>query len=116
MRRYSAASFADIEAALIELRSSVDFGDAQAAREALHKIDGTAANLGAGAIIQANSRVKSCLSDLCGPAASTALAEIATVCALTKSAMSAALEQCSLNRDPGQHPSTPSGAEPGQRG
>lgn len=115
MRRYSAASFADIEMALIELRSSVDVGDAQAAREALHKIDGTAANLGAGAITQANSRMKSFLSDLRGPAASTALADIATVCALTKSAMSAALERCSLNWDPAQHPSTPFGAEPGQR-
>jgi two-component system sensor histidine kinase RpfC len=101
MRRYSTASFADIESALTELRSSVNCGETQAAREALHKIDGTAANLGASAIAQAGTRMKAHVSDLRSPDASKALAEIATVCALTKSAMMATLEHFSTKTDTG---------------
>jgi two-component system, sensor histidine kinase RpfC len=101
MRRYSTASFADIDAAFAELRSSMNSGDTQTAREALHKIDGTAANLGASAIAQAGTRMKVHLVDLRSPDASKALAEIATVCALTKSAMMAALEHFSTKSDTG---------------
>ena len=56
--------------------SSVDSGETQIAREALHKVDGSAANLGASAIAQADARMKVYLSDLSNPAALKALAEI----------------------------------------
>lgn len=101
MRRYAAASFADIETALGELRLSVDSEETQDAREALHKIDGTAVNLGARAVAQAGARMKAHLSDLRGPDAARVLAEIATVCALTKSAMTAAIEHLSTKADTG---------------
>ncbi|MBL0291801.1 MAG: response regulator [Betaproteobacteria bacterium] len=101
MRRYAAASFLDIEAALVELRSALAAMDSQAARDALHKIDGTAVNLGATAVAQASIRMKTHLSNLQGSAAAKAAAEIASTCALTKSAITAALEGITSRSDAG---------------
>jgi len=93
MRKYTEASFSDIEAAIAELRLALGSGDEQAAREALHKIDGTAANLGAKALGDASIRMKRHLCDPQSTFAVQAAAEIASTCALTKSALTAALAQ-----------------------
>jgi HPt (histidine-containing phosphotransfer) domain-containing protein len=79
----------------------VDSEETQDAREALHKIDGTAVNLGARAVAQAGTRMKTHLSDLRSSDAAKALAEFATVCALTKSAMTAAIEHLLTKADTG---------------
>jgi HPt (histidine-containing phosphotransfer) domain-containing protein len=93
IQKYTEASFSDIEAAVADLRLALGSSDEQAAREALHKIDGTAANLGAKALGDASIRMKRHLSEPQSTFAVQAAAEIASTCALTKSALTAALAQ-----------------------
>ncbi len=93
IKKYTEASFSDIEGAVADLRLALGSRDEQAAREALHKIEGTAANLGAKALGDASSRMKRHLFEPQSTFAVQAAAEIASTCALTKSALTAAVAQ-----------------------
>lgn len=89
LAQYSEAVFNDLEAAVRELRSASERCDIMAARSALHKIDGTAASIGAVALTASSKNMRNYLTDGFDTDAQAALAEVATTCALTKSAVAA---------------------------
>ena len=71
------------------------------ARDALHKIDGTSASIGAIALAASAKSMRNYLSSAPDSDAAAALAELATTTALTKSAVSALLQQSRIsNRHP----------------
>jgi len=89
LTKYSEAVFSDLEAAISELRGALQRGDAVTARGALHKIDGTGASIGAVALIASSKNMRNYLTGGFDSDAQAALAEAATTCALTKSALAA---------------------------
>ena len=51
LKPYVAAAFDDLESAIDELRLAIGSNDVRGARDALHKIDGTGASIGAVALL-----------------------------------------------------------------
>ena len=91
LTQYVNAAFDDLESAVVELRNAVETGNARAARDALHKIDGTGASIGAVALLASAKSMRNYLSQTLDSDAQDALAELATTCTLTKSAVTAVL-------------------------
>ena len=89
LRRYMQAAFEDIEAAINDLQVSIKAGDVRAGRDALHKIDGTGSSVGATALLASAAAMRNYLTTTPDSDTAAALAELATVCTLTKSAMAA---------------------------
>ncbi len=103
LQRYTAATFDDLDAAVAELGKAVAEGNMRVARDALHKIDGTSANIGAIALAANAKSMRDYLSSAPDSDAAAALAELATTTALTKSAVSALLQGGRIaNRNPRQ--------------
>ncbi len=101
LQRYTAATFDDLDAAVAELGQAVAAGNMNVARSALHKIDGTSASIGATALAASARSMRNYLSAAPDSDAAAALAELATTTALTKSAVSALLQDVRVsNRDP----------------
>jgi two-component system sensor histidine kinase RpfC len=101
LQRYTAATFDDLDAAVAELGQAVAAGNMRMARDALHKIDGTSANIGAIALAASAKSMRNYLSVAPDSDAAAALAELATTSALTKSAVSALLQEGRIpNRNP----------------
>ena len=101
LQRYTAATFDDLDAAVAELRQAVAAGQMRVARDALHKIDGTSASIGAIALAASARSMRNYLSSAPDSDAAAALAELATTTALTKSAVSALLQEGRIpNRNP----------------
>jgi two-component system sensor histidine kinase RpfC len=101
LQRYTAATFDDLDAAVAELGQAIAEGNMRAARDALHKIDGTSANIGAIALAASAKSMRNYLSSAPDSDAAAALAELATTSALTKSAVSALLQEGRIsNRNP----------------
>jgi len=91
LTHYVNAAFDDLETAVVELRGAVETGNVRAARDALHKIDGTGASIGAVALLASAKSMRNYLSQSLDSDAQDALAELATTCTLTKSAVTALL-------------------------
>jgi len=91
LAQYVNAAFDDLESAVVELRGAVGYGNARAARDALHKIDGTGASIGAVALLASAKSMRNYLSQSLDSDTQAALAELATTCTLTKSAVTAVL-------------------------
>ena len=91
--QFSMATFEDLESAINDLRAATRKGDIRAAREALHKIDGTSASIGATALGASAKNMRNYLSETSDSDVAAALAELSTTCALTKSAVVAVLHQ-----------------------
>jgi HPt (histidine-containing phosphotransfer) domain-containing protein len=83
---YVDAAFEDITAAVAEVQAGFAQREERTVRDGLHKIDGTAASIGATALLATSKRVRDHLTAAPGdPGLELALAELAGVCALTKS-------------------------------
>jgi HPt (histidine-containing phosphotransfer) domain-containing protein len=91
LNQYCDAAFNDLELALTELRRALQSDDIELARDALHKIDGTAASLGAVALMEGSRQMRNYLSNGLDAEAAAAHAKLVTVCALTKSPVAADL-------------------------
>jgi len=101
LTQYVDAAFDDMESAIKELRSAIGNGDLRTARDALHKIDGTSASIGAGALAHNAKNMRQYLSAALDTDVAAAMAELSTTCALTKSAMASLLQDTrSANRNP----------------
>jgi len=101
LQQYTAATFDDLDAAVAELGKAVAEGNMRGARDALHKIDGTSASIGAIALAANAKSMRNYLSSAPDSDAAAALAELATTTALTKSAVSALLQEGRIsNRNP----------------
>lgn len=100
LKNYTTAAFADVEAAIGDLRKAMAKGDAGEARGALHKIDGTGASIGAVALIASSKNMRNYLTGILDADGAAALAEISTTCALTKSAVAALLRPVSTKPRP----------------
>ncbi|MFO1323831.1 MAG: ATP-binding protein [Burkholderiales bacterium] len=91
--QYVAAAFADLESAIKELLGAVAGSDIRAARDALHKIDGTSASIGAVALAQSAKNMRQYLSASPDSDVAAAVAEVTTTCALTKSAVASLVRE-----------------------
>lgn len=91
--QYVEAAFNDLESAIKELRGAIANSDMRTARDALHKIDGTSASIGALALTQSAKNMRQYLSSGPDSDAAAAMAEVTTTCALTKSAMASLLQE-----------------------
>ena len=91
--RYTQATFDDLDAAVQELGKAIAVGDLRTARDALHKIDGTSASIGAIALAASAKGMRNYLTGSPDSDAAAALAELASTCALTKSAATALLQE-----------------------
>lgn len=101
LQRYTTATFDDLDAAVAELGQAVAAGNLRGARDALHKIDGTSASIGAMALAASARSMRNYLTAAPDSDAAAALAELATTSALTKSAVSALLQDTRVsNRNP----------------
>jgi len=93
LQRYVGAAFDDLEAAIRELHGAIGAQDAQSCRDALHKIDGTASSLGADALLRSAKSMRGLVvENVAAPKIGDALAELSTLCALTKSTLAASLQ------------------------
>jgi two-component system sensor histidine kinase RpfC len=93
LKQYTDAVFEDLESAIGELRRATGCNDPDAARGALHKIDGTSASIGASALAACAKSMRDYLSTGPDADAVNAVAELSSMCALTKSAVAAVLYQ-----------------------
>jgi HPt (histidine-containing phosphotransfer) domain-containing protein len=93
LKQYVDAAFEDLESALAELRTAVGKGDGRRAHDALHKIDGTGASIGAAALLAGARSMRNYLSSSLDSDAAAAIAELSTTCTLTKSAVTALLHE-----------------------
>jgi len=91
LEQYISAAFADLEAAVISLRAAASANNATDARGALHIIEGTGGSLGAVALVKSCKSMRTYVSVPGDPDCATALAELSTILALTKSAVAAVL-------------------------
>lgn len=83
---YVDAAFEDIQAAVAEVQTGFAQQEERTVRDGLHKIDGTAASIGATALLATSKRVRDYLTAAPGdPGLELALAELCGVCTLTKS-------------------------------
>lgn len=89
--QYVSAAFGDLEKAFAELRVSTKTNNADDARSALHIIEGTAASLGAAALVLGCKSMRTYVAVPNDPDRAAALAELSTTLALTKSALVALL-------------------------
>jgi len=92
LQRYTAATLDDLDAAVAELGRAVADGNLKGARDALHKIDGTSASIGAMALAASAKSMRNYLSSSPDPDTAAALAELVSTSALTKSAVTALLQ------------------------
>lgn len=94
LKNYLDAAFADVDDALRELKSAVLAKNVRAARDALHKIEGTGASIGAPALLAGTRMMRDHLLDHGQDDDQRhAVAELASICALTKGAVSALLHR-----------------------
>jgi len=95
IQQYASAAFEDLDLAIGELRSALLHEDERAARDALHKIDGTAASIGAGALIQASKRFRGDYLGTWRRSANceAALLELNKLCALSRQAFTIEITQ-----------------------
>ncbi len=100
LKQYVDAAFDDLESALVELRNAVGKGDTRRARDALHKIDGTGASIGAAALLAGARSMRNYLSNALDSDAAAAIAELSTTCTLTKSAVTALLHESRTTNRP----------------
>jgi two-component system sensor histidine kinase RpfC len=91
--QYVDAAFQDLESAIKELLHALAICDTRSARDALHKIDGTSASIGAIALTQSAKNMRQYLSASPDTDAAAAMAEITTTCALTKSAVASLVQE-----------------------
>ncbi|MCC7039662.1 MAG: response regulator [Burkholderiales bacterium] len=87
--QYLQAAFDDLEAAMADLRGAIERDDGRAVREALHKIEGTAASIGASALCESVRHMRQHATPWPAAEAATALAELTSTYTLTKSAVRA---------------------------
>jgi two-component system sensor histidine kinase RpfC len=85
--QYMSAAFDELEKAIEALRAAVSSKDRRLARDALHIIEGTGASIGAVALVAIAKRLHNELDSLPQTDRPTAMAEIATTYALTKSTL-----------------------------
>jgi len=88
---YVYAAFADLERALAGLSVAATSNDVRAARDALHIIEGTGASLGAIALVANCKSMRNYMIVAHDPDRASALAELSTTYALTKSTLLAGL-------------------------
>jgi two-component system, sensor histidine kinase RpfC len=88
---YINAAFADLERALAELSSASATNDVRQAKDALHIIEGTGASLGAIVLVGKCRGMRHYLVAAQDPDRASALAELSTIYALTKSTLVANL-------------------------
>jgi HPt (histidine-containing phosphotransfer) domain-containing protein len=91
------AAFDELEKAIEALRSGICTGDRIVARDALHIIEGTGASIGAVALVASAKKIHNELTTLTQSDRPTAMAEIATTYALTKSTLVSNLHQPRLD-------------------
>jgi two-component system, sensor histidine kinase RpfC len=84
---YMSAAFADLERALSDLGSAIEAGNARSARDALHIIEGTGASVGATALVANCKSMRHYVEVPQDPDRASALAELSTIYALTKSTL-----------------------------
>jgi two-component system sensor histidine kinase RpfC len=89
--QYVSAAFSDIERAISDLRVAVRKENVRDARSALHIIEGTAASVGASALVLNCKSIRTYITIPDDPDCAAALAELSTTYALTKSAVLAHL-------------------------
>jgi two-component system sensor histidine kinase RpfC len=99
LAKFMAAAFNDLEAAILELRNALRGNNEEAARSSLHIIEGTAASLGAVALVRDSKGMRPYISVANDPDRATALAELSTTLALTKSALGAMLQDTRLREE-----------------
>jgi two-component system sensor histidine kinase RpfC len=95
--QYMSAAFDELEKAIEALRSGICTGDRIVARDALHIIEGTGASIGAVALVASAKKIHNELTTLTQSDRPTAMAEIATTYALTKSTLVSNLHQPRLD-------------------
>ena len=98
--KYVVAAFAELEHAISDLRVAAAQGDTLAARDAMHIIEGTGGSIGAVALVANCKSLRSYIAVPQDPDRGTALAELSTTYALTKSTIQASLHD---TRDHGIH-------------
>ncbi len=91
--KYVAAAFGEIEQAISDLRTAATEGNARAARDALHIIEGTGGSIGATARVANCNSMRNYLGVPRDPDCAAALAELSTTYALTKSTVQASLHE-----------------------
>lgn len=102
MEKYVLASLSDLDLAMTALSEAAATGELRAARDALHAMEGTAASLGARAVVAGCRTVRSHVETPLDPDLPAALASLSMNYALTKSTVRASLhsERQSAARSP----------------
>jgi len=91
LEKYISAAFTEIEKAISDLRMSAARGDTRSARDAIHIIEGTGGSIGGVALVANCKSIRSYLQVPRDPDCASALAELSTTYALTKSVVQASL-------------------------
>lgn len=90
---YLTASFSEIESAIAALRAAIDGSDIRSSRDAIHILEGTGSSIGAVALVHNCKSMRNMLSTPSNPRIATALAELSTTYALTKSTIQASVHE-----------------------
>jgi two-component system sensor histidine kinase RpfC len=90
---YISAAFVDLERALGDLSMATESNNIRSARDALHIIEGTGASVGATALVENCKSVRHYFTAPYDPDRASALAELSTTYALTKSTLQANLHE-----------------------
>ncbi len=98
MKQYAEAVFDDLELAISDLRRAIAVGNPRDSQDALHKLDGTCASIGAVAMAACAKSMRNYVTSGPDADANAALAELSTTCALTKSALAAVIHEVSTSR------------------
>jgi two-component system sensor histidine kinase RpfC len=91
LAKYLSAAFAEIEKAISDLRQAVAMHDVEAARDAMHIIEGTGSSIGAVALVANCKSARGFVHVRNDPDSAAAIAELSSVYALTKSAVKATI-------------------------
>jgi two-component system sensor histidine kinase RpfC len=102
LNQYISAAFAELEAAIADLRKAIESSNVRAARDNLHIIEGTGGSIGAVALVSNCRGMRDSLQMGSVGDHSPALAEMSTTYALTKSTIVSGLRNRIFLEDAGQ--------------